>query len=289
MSILDTINEFPIIMQIFAFCMGACIGSFLNVCIYRIPKGESIVKPPSHCKCGKLINFYDNIPILSWFILRGKARCCKGKISFRYPLVEALTAVLFLLLWINFPPQIALAYMAFVCLMIFCTFVDIDTMTLPDVATVGGTFLGIVLSSAIPSIHVNSTENTLPFLTHVEGFGISLFGAIVAAGIVYWIRLLAECIFKREAMGEGDVILLGCIGAFCGWQGAVFAFFGGSVLGCFIVVPIVLVKQLFGSKKEDSSNLEIPFGPWLALGAVVYIFIADYVDAYFANFAQLFE
>ncbi len=288
MTILETAQHFPIIMQTCVFCIGACIGSFLNVCIFRIPKGESIATPPSHCKCGKHIKFYDNIPILSWFFLRGKARCCKCKISFRYPLVETITAILFLLLWITFPPAKAIVYMLFVSLMIFCTFVDIDTMTLPDIATVGGTVLGIVISTLLPEIHDVDTENTNAIVSHLNGFGISIIGTIVASGLIYWIRLLAESIFKREAMGEGDVILLGCIGAFCGWQGAIFALFGGSLLGCFIMLPILLIRQIF-VKKESTAEIEIPFGPWLALGATIYIFISNYVDAYFATFAKIFE
>ena len=288
MTIIETANNFPIIMQICMFCIGACIGSFLNVCIFRIPKGESVATPPSHCKCGKHIKFYDNIPILSWFLLRGKARCCGEKISFRYPLVETITAVLFLLLWISFPPTQAVIFMLFSSLMIFCTFVDIDTMTLPDIATVGGTIIGVIVSSIFPIIHDVDVENIHPILTHISGLGTSLIGVVVASGIIYWIRLLAECIFKREAMGEGDVILLGCIGAFCGWQGAIFALFGGSLLGCFIILPIVLIRQFF-AKDATSSEMEIPFGPWLSIGAIVYIFIAKYVDTYLTTFANLFE
>ena len=288
MTMLEILSEFPIIMQVCVFCIGACIGSFLNVCIFRIPNGKSIVKPPSHCKCGKLIKFYDNIPIFSWFILRGKARCCKSKISFRYPLVESLTAVLFLLLWLNFTPAVAFAYMVFVCIMIFCTFVDIDTITLPDIVTIGGTILGILISLSIPSLHGVDTTNTLPVLAHLKSMGISIIAVMLASGFLYWFRLLAECILKREAMGEGDVILLGCIGAFCGWKGALFALFGGSVLGCFIILPIVLIKQI-ASKQNNSAEIEIPFGPWLALGAVVYIFMAEYVNVYISNFISIFE
>ncbi len=286
MTFIQTAQEFPIIMQICVFCIGACIGSFLNVCIFRIPKGESIARPPSHCKCGKHIKWFDNIPILSWFVLRGKARCCGGKIAFRYPLVEFITAILFLALWNSFSPAIAGVYMLFVSLMIFCTFVDIDTMLLPDVATVGGTIIGVVLSTIVPIIHGVSPE-LHPIVAHIQGFGYSIFGVIVASGLLYWIRLLAEFVFKREAMGEGDVILLGCVGAFCGWQGAIFALFGGSVLGCIIVLPIVLFKQM--RAKDKDLNIEIPFGPWIAIGGIIYIFLANFTSAYISNFAQIFE
>ena len=286
MTLIQTAQEFPIIMQMCAFCIGACIGSFLNVCIFRIPKGESIARPPSHCKCGQNIKWFDNIPIISWFVLRGKARCCGGKIAFRYPLVEIITALIFLLLWNWFSAPIAIIYMAFVSLMIFCTFVDIDTMMLPDIATVGGAIVGIIASTIVPELQ-NVSPELHPVVAHIQGFGFSLLGVIVASGLLYWIRLLAEFIFKREAMGEGDVILLGCIGAFCGWQGAIFALFGGSVIGCMIMLPIIAVKQL--TSKQKDSNIEIPFGPWLAIGGVIYIFCSNFILAFINNFAQIFE
>ena len=123
MDISETIAQFPMIMDVFFFCIGACIGSFLNVCILRLPKGESIVSPPSHCACGKLIKWYDNLPIIGWILLRGKARCCKRPISFRYPFVETLTALIFLALWLLLPIHQAIGGMVFASIMIFCTFV----------------------------------------------------------------------------------------------------------------------------------------------------------------------
>lgn len=286
MDLIETAQNFPIIMQIFIFCAGACVGSFLNVCILRIPKGESIVSPPSHCKCGKPIRWFDNLPILSWFLLRGKARCCGGRISFRYPLVEALAAVLFLMLWNAFPPQVAAAHMLFASLMIFCAFVDIDTMHLPDIATIGGTILGAALSAAIPDLHGFGADMH-PLARHLGGFLCAAAGAAVSSGVLYWVRLLASALFRREAMGEGDVVLIGCIGAFCGWQGGLFALFGGSVLGCVVMLPIVAAKQIF-ARGKDAAPPEIPFGPWLALGAVVYIFIAGHANAYIGGFAEIF-
>ena len=287
MTIIETAKNFPLIMQIFAFCIGACIGSFLNVCIFRIPKGESIAKPPSHCKCGTPIKWYCNIPILSWLFLRGKANCCGSRISIRYPLVESMTAVIFLILWISFPPSLAFAYMIFASLMIFCTFVDIDTMMLPDFATIGGAIAGIVLSTAFPTLHKIDIQNLHPLVAHLSGFASAAIGVVVASGTIYWIRLIAECIFRREAMGEGDVILLGCIGAFCGWQGAFFALFGGSVLGCVILLPIILLRQIFS--KKSVAEIEIPFGPWLALGSIVYILCSKNIDVYIENFVKIFE
>ncbi len=293
----ETLARFPIIMEALFFCIGACVGSFLNVCILRIPKGESIVRPPSHCACGKPIKWFDNIPILGWILLRGKARCCGARISFRYPFVEALTAVTFLIMWLVLPPEQAVCGMVFASIMIFCTFVDIDTMTLPDFATVGGAIIGFVVSLAIPQLH-NAEIANAPQVASIVASGIkSVAGIIVGTGVLYWLRLLGEYTFKKEAMGEGDVILVGCIGAFCGWQGALFAIFGGSIIGAFSMLPIVATKKISQKKlkrkknkiDEDIDPLAIPYGPWLALGGMLYfVFLRDWIDAYFANIAALF-
>ena len=299
MDISETIAQFPIIMDIFFFCIGACVGSFLNVCILRLPKGESIVSPPSHCACGKNIKWYDNLPIISWFVLRGRARCCKTRISFRYPFIEALTAFTFLAMWQMLPIHQAICGMVFAFIMIFCTFVDIDTMTLPDFATVGGAIVGFVLSIAMPQLQ-NAYIQDMPHAVSIIVSAIkSIIGIAVGSGILYWLRLLGECVFKKEAMGEGDVILVGCIGAFCGWQGAIFAIFGGSLIGAFSMIPIVATKKVFAKKSESTPHkfddgteadpLAIPYGPWLALGGMLYyLFFRDFVDSYFANIATIF-
>lgn len=299
MDISETIAQFPIIMDIFFFCIGACVGSFLNVCILRLPKGESIVSPPSHCACGKNIKWYDNLPIISWFVLRGRARCCKTRISFRYPFIEALTAFTFLAMWQMLPIHQAICGMVFAFIMIFCTFVDIDTMTLPDFATVGGAIVGFVLSIAMPQLQ-NAYMQDMPHAVSVIVSAIkSIIGIAVGSGVLYWLRLLGECVFKKEAMGEGDVILVGCIGAFCGWQGAIFAIFGGSLIGAFSMIPIVATKKVFAKKSESTPHkfdddteadpLAIPYGPWLALGGMLYyLFFRDFVDSYFANIATIF-
>lgn len=319
MTFWDTLAAFPEIPCVFFFLFGACVGSFLNVCVYRIAAGESIVSPPSHCACGRPIKFYNNIPILSWFLLRGRAACCGRRISFRYPLVEGITALVFLGLWILLPAEKACVGMVFAALMIFCAFFDLDTMTLPDFATIGGTAAGVFLSGAFPG--VQDVSENLPWLARAfSGAGLSCIGAVVGAGLVYWLRLLGSAIFRREAMGEGDVILAGCIGAFCGWQGAVFCVFGGSVLGALLLLPLILFEKVFpkngagtskrgdGAEKaascgasspggegsgladgaDSGAGLEIPFGPWLALGGgVYYAFLSGAVDAYFANLAAL--
>ena len=281
------------------FCIGACVGSFLNVCILRIPAGRSIVNPPSHCACGRPIKWHDNIPVLGWLFLRGKARCCGRKISIRYPAVELLTALIFTGMWFLFPAPVAIVGMVFAALMIFCTFVDLDTMMLPDFATVGGTILGFIISVAVPQLHGAEIPDAPWLASAVKSAICSALGIIIGSGVVYWIRLLGEHVFKREAMGEGDIILLGCIGAFCGWQGALFAIFAGSMLGAVVMIPIVLATGMFSKKKEAKKKsyggeeeefdaTAIPFGPWLALGGLLYFMLfSGMTDAYFASVAKM--
>lgn len=280
-------NNMPLLFSVFAFVFGACIGSFLNVCIYRIPEGISIISPASHCKCGAKIKWFDNIPIISWFVLKGRARCCNEPFSFRYPFVEFLCAVAFVCIWNIFPIAMALAYMLFFSLMVVVSFIDIDCMELPDTLTVGGTIVGVVVSSFVPQLHVKDFLDGAPFLfSAIESIIISIMGVAISTGFLYWIRLLAEVVFKREAMGEGDVILIGCIGAFCGWQGAIFAIFGGSIIGALILLPVVFVYRIILRKKNVVEV--VPYGPWLAIGAIVYIFAQKYVDLYFEGIKAIF-
>ena len=304
MTSLEQLNfQFPFLFPTIFFMFGACIGSFLNVCIFRIPAGKSIVNPPSHCACGKPIAWYDNIPILAWFFLHGRARCCGRKISFRYPLVEFLTAAIFCGMWILLPPTLAGIGMAFASILVFCTFVDIDTMTLPDFATFGGAILGVVISAAFPDLHQARIEGAPFFASSVASVVSAVCGVAVGSGMLYWLRLAAEVAFRREAMGEGDVILVGMIGAFCGWQGALFAIFAGSLMGAIIMLPMLLLRPLFSRKnktdikksgdKKCASDEEfapdaIPYGPWLALGGLVYyMFCAPEVNAYFNGVGEL--
>lgn len=262
--------NFPWLFGAFAFIFGACVGSFLNVCIYRLPAGRSLIRPGSTCACGTPIPFYLNIPILSWFILRGKAPCCGQNFSFRYPLVESITAFAFLFLWIKFPILQAAVGAIFFSLMLLVAFIDFDTLELPDVLTVGGLVLGLLISAVAPQIHLPLYDDVPFFFNALRGLMMSALGAVVGAGILAILKILAEYFLNREAMGEGDIILLACIGAFCGWQGALFSIFGGSFIGAFALLPLMLFYKIFKPQKE--MNAEIPFGPWLAAGALVYFF-----------------
>ncbi len=307
---------------VFFFVIGACIGSFLNVCIYRIPAEESIIRPASRCRCGTPIAWYDNVPILSWFVLRGRARCCGRRFSFRYPFVEALTAVLFVVCWLSFSPGKAICGMVFCSLMICATAIDIDHLIIPDRFSVGGFAVGVVLALIFPSLHGYS--HGLFVMDSISSVITAVGGGLIGSALVLWIGLTAEIILRRDAMGFGDVKLLGAIGAFCGWQGAFFAVFGGALIGT-LGVSLLYLARLTGLVKflpagEDFEKLsgeasdpapvgqesagqvdsavegqdkffgrEVPFGPMLALAGLLYFLsLEEIVDAYFAQYSMLF-
>jgi leader peptidase (prepilin peptidase)/N-methyltransferase len=305
----EFINEdFPWFFAVLAGIFGAMTGSFLNVCIYRIPAGRSIVFPGSTCACGRPIPFYHNIPILSWLILRGKASCCGAPFSVRYPAIELLTALLFFWAWTIYPPVVALAGMLFIAFLICATFIDLDHMIIPDRFSIGGMVLGVLLSFSIPALH---QVEGLPVVAHIQSGVTAIVGALVGAGLVYWIAVLGEIVFRKPAMGEGDVKFVGFIGAFCGWQGALFAMFGGALIGSAVLLPCLLLARIFGGRGDaarieiqpdgDSEDMgegqedpvqfgaQVPFGPMLAVAGLIYFLgFHVYVDAYFAEFSSYF-
>jgi len=296
----DASVMFPWFFPACFWLLGASIGSFLNVCIYRIPKGESVVTPRSHCACGQLIAWYDNIPVLSWFILRGRARCCGRPFSFRYPFIELLTGLLFAACWLMFPAGKAVAGMVVVAIVICATFIDLDHMIIPDVFTIGGGIAGVLLSFALPSLHGHAGEI---FLVESVRSGIDgLVGLLTGSGLVLWIALVAEALLKKEAMGFGDVKFLGALGAFVGWKGAVFAMFGGAMLGCVWFGFALAWQAVAGKPPAVAPKIETPdgqpadvglgvhvsFGPMLGIAALAYFLVAhSWVDAYFEHLRVL--
>lgn len=304
-------DHFPWFFPAAAFAFGACIGSFLNVCIYRIPAGKSVVTPGSHCACGQPVRWFDNIPILSWLLLRGKARCCGRPFSARYPAVELLTALLFLACALLFAPGKALCAMLLVSLLVLGSFVDIDHMIIPDRCTIGGAVLGVLLSLAVPSLHGH--EDPLFLIASLKAGIDSVLGLFVGSALVLWIGLLAEKILRKEAMGFGDVKLLGCIGAFLGWKGAVFAVFGGAILGVLAplawlpfsrrgaeeageptepkpapAVPSGEGETPVGEESPGLMGMPVPFGPMLSTAGLLYLlWTHPWVDAYFGEIATV--
>ncbi len=246
---------------IFIFILGALIGSFLNVCIYRMPQDLSIVMPSSRCpSCGTPIKFYDNIPVISYMLLRGRCRSCKAPLSLRYPLVELLNAVLYVTVWSRFigaSSGVLLVYFVFVSALVVIIFIDLDHQIIPDSITLPGIPLAVVLGSTIlPD----------PFL-HFEllGFKSSVIGVLAGGGSFYLIAVTGKAIFKKDAMGMGDIKMMALVGGVLGWKGVVLTTFIGSLLGSVIGVSLIFLKgREWGSR--------IPFGPYLAAGALVSLF-----------------
>ncbi|MFC1576090.1 prepilin peptidase [Candidatus Omnitrophota bacterium] len=248
------------------FIFGLIAGSFMNVCIYRIPKKESIVTPPSHCpSCGKVIPWFDNIPLVSFIVLMGKCRFCKTKISLRYPLVElisgAVAAVLFL--YFGFTGKFFIMWYLSAALIVI-SFIDIKIQEIPDEITLSGIILGLLLAVLYPAFLGKTAR--LPALLD------SFLGVIAGGGSIYILGFLGEFVFKKEAMGGGDVKLLAMIGAFLGWKLAIFTFFLAPFFGA--VVGITL-------KIKEGREI-IPYGPYLSLAALVAMLWGnEIIDALF--------
>jgi len=252
------------------FLLGACWGSFLNVCIYRIPAEKSVIHPRSHCpRCGCRIAWYDNIPLLSYILLGAKCRHCGAKISSRYFWVEFLTAFLFVLVWNQYAwTWLVIPYWVMIFGLILSTFVDIDEMWLPDRCTIGGMILGPIFSFLIPAMHRQSTM-TGSLVQSCIGMG---FGF----GILWTVSVVGRMVLKKDAMGFGDVKLMGALGAFLGIEAVIFIIFVSSLLGSVVGMTLIVL-----GKKEWQSR--IPFGPYISLAAVIWILGGHAVwDAYVA-------
>jgi leader peptidase (prepilin peptidase) / N-methyltransferase len=257
-----------LLLQILAIIIGASIGSFLNVVVYRVPAGLSILFPPSRCPhCLKRLSPRDNIPILGWFLIRGKCRYCHSPVSWRYPAVEALTAILFWSVAFHFgfsqPWFVLLCYGAFLSWLLALTLIDLDTMTLPNQITQSGLVLGLIYQGAIAL-----TPNVIPYAAKL-GFGSQLIVGITGAVVGIWlldiVRWLGTFFLGKEAMGAGDAKLAAMMGAWLGWQHLLLAVLlaaaVGSLLGLFAIATRIL-------KREQP----FPFGPFLALGGALSLF-----------------
>ncbi|WII73425.1 prepilin peptidase [Bdellovibrio sp. 22V] len=244
------------------FALGAIFGSFGNVIIYRLPREESVVKPRSYCySCKTPIKWYDNIPIFSWFILRGKCRNCGAKFSFRYPLVEILTGVLFALSYhyagISWT---LLEYLLFVFGLVVCTFIDLDHMILPDEFTLSGIVIGLIGAALNPQ----------------REFLDSLFGVLMGGGFLWGMAYVYYLLTKNEGMGGGDIKLLAWIGAVLGWKAIPFVIMSSAVIGS--VVGLIAAR-----KQKEGLKTMIPFGPYLALGAVLYLFGGETIALWYLD------
>jgi len=235
------------------FIFGSVIGSFLNVCIYRIPRKESIVSPGSRCvACKRPIPWYDNIPLLSYICLMARCRFCKERISSRYFAIELISALAFLVLFIYFGFTAKFwIYSLITFSLIVVTFIDLEFQIIPDRVSIGGLVLGIILSAAIPQLHNG--------VTWKHGLINSILGALVGGGLIYLTGFLGQIAFKKESMGGGDVKLMAMLGTFLGWKMAILVFF----LAPFFGTPAGLYIKFV--KKCDI----IPYGPYIAIASFV--------------------
>lgn len=248
----------------FVFLLGIIAGSFLNVCIYRMPLGESIVSPGSHCTaCGKPVAWYDNVPLLSYLILGAKCRNCKVSISARYFVVELLCGLIWLGLWKTFAtlPLFAAAA-AFFSILLAVTVIDFETGLIPDALSYPGMILGIIFSALVPELQGQSDW--------IRGLISSLIGLFGGGAILYLTAVIGDYLFKKDTMGGGDIKLLAMAGAFLGLKKAAFIFF----LAPLPALPLALYVKYF--KKKET----IPYGPFLALTAAIFFIAGDSIISF---------
>ena len=246
-------------MGFLVFVVGAVFGSFLNMCIHRLPRSLSIVRPGSFCPhCQHKLYWFDNIPLISYLFLRGHCRYCHKLILLRYFIVELLTSSLFLLLFIRFDLSVSFFIFSLLILaLILASFIDWEHYLIPDLVVYPGIVLGLLFNLIFPELAFSNDS--------LYALKESFLGVLVGGGFLYLTALAGEIVMKKEAMGGGDVKLLAMIGAFLGWRSVLLAIFFGSIIGSVVSLALIGLKI---KKRTDY----IPFGPYLSLGAVISLF-----------------
>ena len=241
------------------FVLGACLGSFLNVCIWRLPREESVVRPRSRCPaCRHPIAWYDNIPLVSFVVLRAKCRHCHQAIRWRYPIIELLTGLTAVVVLDRFGVgPTGVIYLAFLCALIVASTVDLEFQIIPDEVSLGGLVLGLLLSLAVPSLH--GTDSRWLSLSRAG------IGAVVGGGLLYLTGVMGELLFRKESMGGGDVKLLAMAGSLLGWRPVTLTFFLAPILALIPGLVVLCWKR----------SHVIPYGPFLSLGLVISLLFGD--------------
>ncbi|MGF1570370.1 MAG: prepilin peptidase [Nodosilinea sp.] len=250
-----------LITSVLVFTLGAAVGSFLNVVIYRLPAGQSLLHPPSRCpQCQTRLKPYDNVPILGWLWLRGRCRYCRVRIAARYPLVEGFTGTLFLAtFWWFGPTAWMLAHWVLLSWLVALAFIDLDTLTLPNTLTQSGLLLGLGAQAVIPYLKTGNWASA------ISGLMAGVVGAVVGIWLFDIITLLASVALGQTAMGGGDAKLAAMLGAWLGWPGVLLSSFLACVVGA-IVGGGAMALQLISRRQP------MPFGPFLAIGAMITVF-----------------
>lgn len=271
LQVLDTI------FLVLSFVLGMMIGSFLNVCICRLPKNESVVRPRSRCpKCGNMIAWYDNIPVISWLTLGARCRYCKEPISWQYPLVELLTGILFLFVYWHFGMTLAAPiYMLLIAGLVLVTFVDLTDWTIPNEVTYPGIPLGILLGVVGMAYPASGLIVTSVFD--------AMIGAAIGGGILYALDKIALAVWKKPGMGFGDVKLLAMLGAFFGWKSIFVIIMISSFLGSIVGVTLIAIQR---KKGESGKGHYLPFGPYLAAAGVLFLFFGPELIAAYGSFMR---
>lgn len=253
--------------SLIVFAVGASIGSFINVVVYRLPAGLSILYPPSRCpSCLNRLKAYDNVPVMGWLWLRGRCRYCQTKISPRYPIVEAVTGLIFVLVFLIFKfSLLTIGYWLFCSWLLALSIIDLDTMTLPGGLTKSGLVLGILFQMALGFV----SESWLGLVNQ-------LMLAIAAAVLGLWmfdgIANIGTIVFRKDAMGAGDAKLAAMMGAWLGWKYLLLASFIACIAGVVVEVASTLL-----TKKNFKRNQPFPFGPYLALGSAIALFSGEFI------------
>lgn len=250
---------------IYAGVAGAAIGSFLNVCIYRWPAEESVVKPRSRCPgCSQPIAWHDNIPILSWLLLRGRCRRCGTSVSVQYPIIEAMTALIWLGSVVAFGVSLeALRTAVFLTILLGIAMTDAREMVIPDQFSLGGTAIGLALA-ALPG--------GFPFLR-------ALLGAALGYGLLWGVKIAAEKALRKPALGVGDIHMMAMVGAFTGPAGALLTIMLGSALGLLLGVPYTWIRG-----RLHALNTYLPLGVFLAMGGAVTYLWGDWIIDWYVRF-----
>ena len=243
------------------FILGACLGSFSNVCIYRLPKNKQIVSGRSFCpRCKKKINWFDNLPLISFLILNGKCRKCKKVISLRYFIVEIATGIIFLLIYLNYNDLSTIIFLSVLSLIyIIIFFIDLENFIIPD-----------SLNFSIMALALFKNFLPISSTSFIQDINQSIIGGMVGYSIIWLIIYLYKVIKKIEGMGLGDAKLMAGIGLLFGWQSVPFVLFVSALLGLIFVLPSLINKQ-------KNMKSEIPFGPFIILACMIYFIFGDFL------------